>query len=245
MKKSFVMSFAAATAIASGSAWAADMAPVYKAPPTPAAAVFNWTGFYVGGNIGGAWGRKELTERAASSLTHDLDISGVVGGGQVGANLQVGGVVLGVQGDWDWTNADGNHGNCGLFLNRTITCNAKATDLASVTGRVGLAWDRTLGYVKGGGAWIRDKYELDTIGGSAGLLTAKETRSGWTVGVGLEYAFAPNWTGFVEYDHYDFGHKNLVFGHTTTTGLTVPVDVDQRLNVVKVGINYLFNYGAR
>ena len=83
--------------------------------------------------------------------------------------------------------------------------------LATVTGRVGYAWDRFLGYVKGGGAWERDEYHV-TISPATTVATAGETRSGWTVGVGGEYAFTDYLSGFVEYNYYDFGTRDILHG---------------------------------
>jgi outer membrane immunogenic protein len=80
--------------------------------------------------------------------------------------------------------------------------------LSSVTGRVGYACDRFLGYVKGSGAWERDEYD-STDGVTIG--TASGTRSGWTVGIGGEYAFSNFLSGFVEYNHYGFGDRDVAF----------------------------------
>jgi outer membrane immunogenic protein len=119
-----------------------------------------------------------------------------------------------------------------------VTYHSRIGSLASVTGRVGYAWDRFLGYVKGGGAWERDSYAATTlILGTA--YRANDTRSGWTNGGG-EYAITKFLSGFVEHDYYDFG--------TNTTRLTpqVPglrpgfVDIEERANVVRAGLNVRF-----
>src|SRR5262249_23448381 len=113
----------------------------------------------------------------------------------------------------------------------------RVKSLASVTGRLGYAWDRFLGYVKGGGAWERDDHDYDFFG----LIgTANVTRSGWTVGVGGEYAFT-NWiTGFIEYNYYDFGTSDILF--TQTDGFTFTYGIKETKSVVKGGIN--FRWGA-
>jgi outer membrane immunogenic protein len=111
--------------------------------------------------------------------------------------------------DYDWTNASGSNTNA-LFPG--LRDSSKIKSLSFVTGRVGYAWDRFLGYVKGGGAWERDEYAVtgDSGGGSI-LATGSETRSGWTVGIGGEYAFTNNLTGFIEYDWYRFGTRTVNF----------------------------------
>ena len=110
-----------------------------------------------------------------------------VGGVQAGCDYQfAGGFVLGIQGDYAWADAEGSHDSA---LEFGVAYHSKIRSLASVTGRIGYAWDRFLGYVKGGGAWERDDYSASTIVlGTA--YTARETRSGWTIGLGAEYAFS-------------------------------------------------------
>jgi outer membrane immunogenic protein len=237
--KKFLLAGAAMLALFGGTASAADLAvkaPVYRAPPP--VYVFSWTGCYVGGNVGGVWIKKDETlttpfgtaVAGTSFGSHDAD--SVIGGVQGGCNYQVGGWVFGIQGDYDWTDASGSHVNPRF---PTWTDASKTKWLASVTGRVGYAWDRLLGYVKGGGAWEGDEY---TITAPFGIATASETRSGWTVGVGLEYAFT-NWlTGFVEYNYYDFGTRSN--GFATPAGTPFSIDVKETKNLVKVGLNWKF-----
>ena len=110
--------------------------------------------------------------------------------------------------------------------------------LSSVTGRVGYAWDRFLGYVKGGGAWERDEYDSTdgVIIGAASL-----TRSGWTVGVGGEYAFTNFVSGFVEYDHYGFGDRDITF--LQNNGFTFNERIKETKDVVKAGLNLRWGGG--
>jgi outer membrane immunogenic protein len=231
MKKTLLTGTALLTLL-SGSAMAADLsrpppapAPVYtKAPMMPA---FTWTGCYIGGNAGGLWATKDWSGGASSSAT----ISGGLAGGQVGCNYQVSTWVFGIQGDYDWTNTNGSAAD-GVFLATTDQTNIKS--LASVTGRVGYAWDRFLGYVKGGGAWEKDDYAISSVGF---VSTAGETRTGWTIGVGGEYAFT-NWlTGFAEYDYYDFGTTTNTL--TGTFG-TVVANIKETQSVAKAGLNFKF-----
>ncbi len=130
--------------------------------------------------------------------------SGALGGLQGGCNYQVGAWVFGIQGDYDWTNANNTTAN---VIFPVVTDQTQIKSLGSVTGRVGYSWDRFLAYVKGGGAWLQSNYNVQVPAGF-NVATASYTNTGWTIGVGGEYAFL-NWlTGFVEYDYYNFSNSN-------------------------------------
>jgi outer membrane immunogenic protein len=225
--------------IASGSAMAADLsrpppvaAPVYKAPPI--APVFTWTGCYIGGNAGGLFANKDWTDTVSGVAESSASVSSWLAGGQVGCNYQIGAAVLGLQADYDWSNGSASGSDT---FNTPFTDQSTVKALASITGRVGYAWDRFLPYVKGGGAWVKDDYTITRA--TDGLAdTASETRTGWTLGAGAEYAFT-NWlTGFAEYDYYNFGTKT-----NTLSGPIIPsfsVDVKQTVSVAKAGLNFKF-----
>jgi outer membrane immunogenic protein len=241
--KKFFLATVALSALIAAPAVAADLAvkaPVYKAAPP--VYVYNWTGCYVGGNVGGLWARKDWTLRQPGPSfgqplgSHDAD--SWLGGVQGGCNYQfAGGWVVGIQGDYDWTDAKGSNAD---LVAIGFTDHTRIRSLASVTGRVGYAWDRFLGYVKGGGAWERDNYSvIDPAGAIAA--TASETRSGWTVGVGGEYAFTDWLSGFAEYDYYDFGTRSITFINSFG-GTAGPVDIKERKSVFKVGLNVRFGY---
>ena len=239
MKK--VLLAGAALIVFGGSAMAADISrrPTYTPPPAPLPqpVYFSWTGCYVGGHAGGLWAHKEWFVRQAGNLAFGAsegshDPSGVLGGAQAGCDYQfAGGFVVGVAGDYAWTNAQSS--NLSLVF-PGFTNRSKVNSLASVTGRLGYAWDRFLGYVKGGGAWERDEYYF-TDGVITG--TASETRSGWTVGVGGEYAFTNFLSGFIEYNYYDFGNRDLAF---QVPGTTFTEGIKETKSVVKAGLNFRF-----
>ncbi len=246
MKKSVLAGIALA-ALIGAPAVAADLgvrhAPVYKAPPAPVVVPYSWTGCYVGGNVGGLWAHQDWTvvgpahfDLSASGDLGTHDMNGWLGGIQGGCDYQfAGGFVIGIAGDYDWTNATGSNRN---LQNSLLTDHSSIKSLASVTGRVGYAWDRFLGYVKGGGAWERDEYFIDGDVWSPATAPA-ETRFGWTVGVGGEYAFN-NWlSAFAEYDYYNFGTRTNTFTWTCTC--RDEIDVKETKNVFKVGLNLRFS----
>jgi outer membrane immunogenic protein len=241
MKKS-LLTGVALSALLAGPAMAADLRvktppPVYR-PAPPVAVLYNWSGCYIGGHVGGLWAKKDWTfvGTGVSNGSHDADdwLAGV----QAGCNYQVGAVVFGAQGDFAWTEASGSHTD---LVFPTTTNHTEVRSLASVTGRIGYAWDRFLGYVKGGGAWERDRYDVFVTATGATVATARETRGGWTVGIGGEYAFTPNWTAFVEYNYYDFGTRQNNF--VTPGGALYAIqDIGESKSVVKGGINFKFGW---
>jgi outer membrane immunogenic protein len=233
-----------------GSAGAADLpAPAASAyrPPPPVVAYFNWTGCYVGGNVGGLWTNREWDDAGISpgdpftgQAFGSHSANDWIGGVQAGCDYQFGGgFVIGIQGDYDWTNANGSSVNNLVpgFTNQT-----QIRSLASVTGRVGYAWDRFLGYVKAGGAWENADY--NGLSSATGLVvsTTNATFSGWTVGIGGEYAFTKWLSGFVEYDYYDFGTQSTTLV-TTAGAFPIPVNIKATDNVFKAGLNSRWSPG--
>jgi outer membrane immunogenic protein len=238
MKKMLLVATAIVTVV-SGSALAADMskpppAPMYSKAPMIAPA-YSWTGCYLGGNIGGLWTTTNWTVAANGQAITNQNISGFLGGGQAGCNYQVSSWVFGVQGDYDWTNANTATADMAAV---TLTDHTNIKSLASATGRVGYAWDRYLGYVKGGGAWENENYSTTFTATGATFSTASETRTGWTVGVGGEYAFTDWLTGFAEYDYYGFGTKTNTF--TTSVPSTQLANIKETQSVAKAGFNFKF-----
>ena len=244
--KRVLLAAAVMCASLSAVASAADLRPRARPAYTPAAVAFyNWTGCYVGGNGGGFWARRDWSDQVFGFGDFgNHTASGGLGGVQGGCNYQIGPWVLGIQGDWDWVSASDSNAN---LVFPFFTDHSDTKSLASVTGRVGYAWDRFLLYVKGGGAWLRTDFSLQTAGA---VFSVSDTRSGWTVGVGGEYAFL-NWlTGFVEYDHYGFGDNDGVgfacgFACPAVGFGGFPVDMRTDVDVVKAGLNLKFSPFAR
>ncbi len=225
---------------------AADLprkAPAYAPPPPPAP--FNWTGFYVGGHLGGDWGTKEWSNEvdptgSSPGFLGSGTVNGFLGGLQAGYNYQINWVVLGIEGDFSWTDASKTYSCFGGFE----TCSSKAEWFSSLTGRIGGAVDRALFYLKGGVAWVHEKHSDScpdcSATGGLNVWDASETRTGWTLGGGVEYAFTRNWSAKVEYDYMDFGTKTVAF---TSPFVPENVDIQQRVHAVKAGVNYKFDWG--
>jgi outer membrane immunogenic protein len=233
MKK--ILLTATALTVVSGSALAADLsrpapAPVYT--KAPMMVPFTWTGCYIGGNGGGLFAKKDWTVTGTGFAQSSVNVNSWLAGAQVGCNYQIGAVVLGLQGDYDWSN--GSASAADNFFAGAATDQTTIKSLASVTGRVGYAWDRFMLYGKGGGAWVKDNYLETNVGGAN---AASETRTGWTAGAGGEYAFTDWLTGFVEYDYYDFGTKSNTF---TGTFALFSTDIKQTVSVAKGGFNIKF-----
>jgi outer membrane immunogenic protein len=191
--------------------------------PTKAPAVFapgySWTGFYLGVNGGGAWGRSDW-----SGFGNDTDVSGGLVGVTAGYNWQSGQWVLGLEGDIDWSNIKGNFTNAAC----PTGCETKNTWLGTARGRLGYAFDRVMPYITGGAAFG------DVKATQAGIGSTTETNVGWTAGAGIEAAVIANWTAKIEYLYVDLGNVSC------TACLPAASNVDFRSHVVRAGLNYRF-----
>jgi outer membrane immunogenic protein len=227
---------AAGTALCVCSAQAADLPmaprPAPMAPVAYVAPVYNWSGFYIGGHAGGGFANSSWSDPITGVSNDTFSKSGFLGGAQIGANAQFNWLVVGLEGDFSWTGLKGSGTNS---LGDTINTNVNWT--STVTGRVGAAFDRLLVYGKGGLALANDQSSFTDLGGITSN-NGSITRTGWTVGGGLEYGFDKNWSAKVEYDYLGFGSQTMNF----TTPLAGPVSSNASLNVqeVKAGLNFRF-----
>ena len=244
--RKFAFGSALLMALASPAVAADKRAPVYKAPP-PVVPVWQWTGCYAGGHAGSLRvSQKEWINWTPGGAFYGESLGGHTanswfGGVQAGCDYQfAGGWAIGIQGDYAWPDVEGRHDSAHEF---GVAYHSHVKSLATVTGRLGYAWGRVLGYVKGGGAWERDNYSASTIILGT-VYTANVTRTGWTVGVGGEYAFTNALSGFVEYNYYDFGSRVIGFTPLLAGLPTAFVDIKETKSVVRAGLNVRFGYAA-
>jgi outer membrane immunogenic protein len=236
MKKFLLVTVALVALGATVPALAADLgarAPYTKAP-VYAAPIYNWTGFYIGGHVGGAFSSNSNFNGLTTG--NNGNNGRFLGGVQGGADWQFApNWVVGAEAQYSWLS-----GNVGAVLPGGFAYNNNQRGLGSVTGRFGYTWGPGLLYVKGGYAFS-DNNESVTFGGvPIAFAINGDHRNGYTVGAGLEYMFAQNWSAKVEYQYYNFGSANFIapaalvpLGNFTTDDHTV-----------KAGINYRFNWGG-
>ena len=258
MRKILAAAAVAAIAGAAGAANAADLyqgggglkdAPVVP-PPT-------WTGFYIGAHVGGIWADINNGDNGYYDYYYNHPIAnlanyawkqtedGVFGGGTVGYNYQTGGFVIGVEADFGGAGLTGNWNNGVAAGSRGyLWAKNDASFYADVTGRLGYATGPALFYVKGGWAYLDSNSSVGGwgyLGGASGYGTWQANSSGldgWTVGGGIEYLFAPNWSVKAEYLYFDFSRNNLNW--TDGYGNAWDFNRDLTVNSFKVGVNYHF-----
>jgi outer membrane immunogenic protein len=250
MKKLVVAAsvLASLLALSAGSACAADLAahPYAKAPAAPLSPAYDWSGFYIGVNLGGAWTHSSSINTALDRTfvsTGSGNNSGVIGGGQIGYNFMIApGFLLGLEADAD-----------GTSLHESVTSpdgsnqrSSKLNAFGTVRGRAGFALDNWLFYGTGGFAWSQGSVTrtqivavpaatppIPALAGTAE--TSSKTRDGWTAGGGIEWGFARNWTARAEYLYLNLGNTTSTFplsNRQQTTSLN--------MNVARLAVNYRF-----
>jgi outer membrane immunogenic protein len=240
--KKFLLGAVGLVALGMAPASAADLAarPYTKAPPM-VAALYDWSGFYLG--LNGGWGssRKcwDFTTPAGALVAPEgcHNATGGVAGGQIGYRWQSAAWVFGIEGQGDWANLRGS--NISTFA-PAFSNQSKVDAFGLITGQVGYAWNTVLLYVKGGAAVTADRFNVNTTFGNVLVAsTGDQTRWGGTVGAGLEYAFAPNWSAALEYDHLFMGTKTSTFTTIAAPGIFFGTDrIRQDVDLVTVRVNY-------
>jgi outer membrane immunogenic protein len=217
--KKFLLSTAAVALVAMAApASAADMAarPYTKAPAyAPATPIYNWTGFYIGGHIGGAFPGENNLVGGSSDGTF-------MGGGQIGYDMQFSpNWVFGIEANYSFKDTNSSFANRGL---------------GSVTGRLGYTWGPAMLYAKGGYAWADTRF-TNGFAGDGG-------RDGYTVGGGMEYMFTQNWSGKIEYQYFDFGNVTAFAPGVALVGFkndehTVKAGLNYRFNLGNLGQGFV------
>jgi outer membrane immunogenic protein len=291
----------------SSSVYAADIVPRKAPPPAPPPApIWNWTGFYVGGNLGVGisrekWSAQPVFFESALAFRNDTFTTsffgsglntagshnsvGVLGGFTAGYNWQFPGTpwLVGIEGEWMFADLEGDHGTSrgfnqsAFFFPVNFTVNGteqarlsnKIDDIATIAARFGITSgpeDRTLWYVKGGGAWVRNNFGATASANAQSCATfifqacsnnsfegsgnARSERWGWMVGTGVEWGLAYNLSAKIEYEYLDFGTHNFTipvsgsFADGDPGTFSRNFSVQQQIHVVKVGLNYRFNWGG-
>ena len=232
----------------SGAALAADLPPrPAPAPYIPAVVpVYNWTGFYIGGNLGAAWTQGNVSDSFGDSWSNSQQAV-FAGGGQVGANYQFNWLVVGVEADFDWLANNSNSTNSvSVPGGDSFQLSANNRWMTTVAGRVGVAANNWLFYAKGGGGWVgvNNPTLTDVTTGNSLSVSNSNSNSGWLAGAGIEWGFAPNWTARLEYDF--LGLNNQTFTVPAGTSFGNPASsitiTDRDVQTLTVGVNYLFNW---
>jgi len=215
--------------------------PMFATAPVP----FSWTGCYVGGHLG-----VTVSEDRATGVTgsaRDFSSTGVVGGGQIGCDYQLAPRwIAGVEGGAAGTSLRNSHASSVILLATGTRVPSQFTlsndFLASATGRLGYSFaDRWLVFARGGVAWTEEKLDdAFTVQGIALDPRASVTRTGWTVGGGVEWAFAPHWSTTLEYNYYDFGSHSATMTDAATNTFVYLPSLKDTIHTVTAGVNYRF-----
>jgi outer membrane immunogenic protein len=228
-------------------ALAADLpmrAPVPLAAPTR-----SWTGFYFGADGGYGWGADNSTITYTNSFGRTATSAGPkarggFGGGNVGYNWQTGSIVLGVEADIQGSGVGDSVSGITSDGITAFTASQKLTWFGTACGRIGIAVDRALLYVTGGYAYgrVADVAQFSIPGGLSTLMTHSTNRNGATIGGGIEYYVAPNWSVKAEYEYLDLGSESLFGAVVPPVGVTITTSaIKDRFSTARFGVNFHFD----
>ncbi len=245
--KKLLLGVVGLVAVSAAPAFAADLPARYTKAPAMIAAVYDWSGFYVGLNGGGGFSHNCWTNSSVAGVpTAHIsegchDATGGTIGGQLGYRWQSANWVFGVEGQGDWADFKGsNVSAAGLAAPLTgVTNQTKIDAVGLITGQVGYAWNNVLWYVKGGAAVTDNKYSSFFTATNIVFNQASETRWGGAVGTGVEVGFAPNWSVGVEYDHLFMGSNSVTFP-ASAIAVTRSDSIRQDVDMGTVRVSYRF-----
>jgi outer membrane immunogenic protein len=230
-------------AVASSCAFAGDVpaigavgAPPVAPYPYPYSSpyYYNWTGFYVGGNVGATWDTSTLTDDFFGVSTN-ASRSGFAGGGQIGYNWQIWPqFVVGVEWMFDGTSISSDTTTFIGVGGTPLAANEGIDWVTTLAARFGWTTDNWLIYGKAGGGWVHESETLINFANRFAV-SASDTRSGLLLGAGIEYGFAPHWTARVEWDHIALGDKTIS-GFAPGDGIIL----SRRFDMFTFGLNYRF-----
>jgi len=234
--------FALATiGLAASQASAADLprkAPAYIPPAPP---LYVWTGCYVGGNVGGAWARFDVTDVVTGGSGSRSSSASVAGGGQIGCDYQFyNSWVVGIRNMFDGTDIHRSRDFLDPVNGGFGHIDTKVRWFDALTARLGyLVAPNWLIYGQGGAAWTSaEATAFNSFGTEIGSISGN-SRTGWTAGGGVEWMFIPHWSLFAEYNFMGFGTRSSSFtacGAATCGIFSAKANVQNAL----VGVNYRF-----
>ena len=239
-----LLAAAGLASLAIAPALAADLpARTYTKAPAVVAPIYDWSGFYIGLNGGGASSREcyTITSVAGAAVVPNSEgchnATGGLVGGQLGYRWQASNWVFGLEAQGDWASLNGSNSSLTAII--PYTNQTKIDALGLFTGQVGYAWNNVLWYVKGGAAVSDNKYSSFFTASGVVFNQTTETRWGGVVGTGLEIGFAPNWSVAFEYDHLFMGNPNVTFP-VSAIAVTRSDNIRQDVDMGTVRINYRF-----
>jgi outer membrane immunogenic protein len=252
------LAFAVGLSVCAGSAaLAADLPPPAPMPRAPATYVpiiappYNWTGFYIGGNLGAGWNSTSSASDTFLSTFSTTTNTQFLGGGQIGVNYEFfGGVVIGAEAMFDWlpnTQNTVNVTGTGVVAPNTASATINNRWLTTATGKLGYAWDRVLLYGKGGGAWVGQNspaFSVNSTGVTNPFTSTSSNTFGWTAGLGVEWAFWGNWSARAEWDYIRLQNQTFTVGSTggPFAGDVISIN-NPTINMFTAGVNYKFGWG--
>jgi outer membrane immunogenic protein len=237
MNKLTILATAMIAVGAAAPAVAADLparAPAtYTKAPAIVQAAYDWSGFYIGINGGGATGKVDWTNDGGLGDEGSHNPSGGTVGGQIGYRWQLNSWVFGLEAQGNWADFNGSNASNLSPIFGPTTNQTKTDAFGLFTGQIGYAYDRALFYVNGGAAVVDNKYTSITTGPLGGIDTIHNSRWGAAVGAGFEYAVAPGWSLGFQYDHLFMGTKDINDGFITD-------NIKQDIDVFTARVNYKF-----
>jgi outer membrane immunogenic protein len=246
----------------SGSAFAADLGPrSYDKAPAMVAAPANWSGLYIGGNVGYGWGNGNTdfvflpapTNFEIDNTTLNSKSKGAIGGAQIGYNWQMGAIVTGLEADIQGSGIKGSARLSPIFFNEGdpvvpgsfLSSDQKLSWFGTLRGRLGATvTPDLLLYATGGLAYGHVDASANTFEASSFQFPASvsKTKAGWTVGAGAEWMFARNWSAKAEYLYLDLGNVSAIghFAADPSFFLSTAYTWKIQENIVRAGVNYHF-----
>ena len=215
---------------------AADLpARTYTKAPDMVPVAYDWSGVYVG--LNGGWGNaNRCFDQTAPAVGPEgcHGTSGGFAGGQLGYRWQMSSWVFGFEGQGDWASLKGSN----LSLITGNTNRSRIDDFGLFTGQVGYAWNTALLYFKGGAAVIGDRNDIIANNGAVIATSSGDNRWGGSVGAGIEFSFAPNWSAAVEYNHLFIANNNTTFTNQNTGAVISSDHIHGDADLVSVRVNY-------